>query len=143
MGHLHMFAKNDDTNEDIHAADRVLVAHRYNCSDNPINVAREKLYENSETTRLHQAGKDSHSSPTEDTSDLYSLYAYHTIKDVMGNPLDPVLYCCKDIQGELRPILTTLKPALESLMEIKLCRHEIFEHLFNKNSTSFEYKCYS
>ena len=24
----------------------------------------------------------------------------------MSNPLDPVLYCCKDIQGILRPILT-------------------------------------
>ena len=48
-----MFAKNDCTNEDIHAADRVLVTtHRYNCSDNPINVARKKLYENSATTRL-------------------------------------------------------------------------------------------
>ena len=26
----------------------------------------------------------------------------------MDNPLDPVLYCYKDIQRELRPILTTL-----------------------------------
>ena len=69
----------------------------------------------------HQAGKSSHSSPTEDASDLHSLYAYHTIQDGMGNPLDTVLYCCKDIQGALRPILTPLKPAPESLMEIKLC----------------------
>ena len=75
----------------------------------------------------HQAGKSSHSSPTEDASDLHSqsLYAYHTIQDRMGNPLHPVLYCCKDIQEALRPILTPpppLKPAPESLMEIKLCR---------------------
>ena len=35
IDHLQMFVKNDDTNEDIQAADRVLVAHRYNCSDNP------------------------------------------------------------------------------------------------------------
>ena len=47
-----MFAKNDGTNEDIHAADRVLVTHRYNCSDIPINVARKKLYDNIATTRL-------------------------------------------------------------------------------------------
>ena len=70
----------------------------------------------------HQVGKSSHSSPTEDASDLHSLYAYHTIQDGMGNPLDPVLYCCKDIQGALHLILTTLKPAPESLMEIQLCR---------------------
>ena len=57
----------------------------------------------------HQAGKSSHSSPTEDALDLHSqlLYAYHTIQDGMGNPLHPVLYCCKDIQGALRPILTS------------------------------------
>ena len=59
-----MFVKNDGTNEDIHAADKVLVAHRYNCSDNPLNVARKKLYKNSATTRL----PPSHSSPTEDAS---------------------------------------------------------------------------
>ena len=70
----------------------------------------------------HQAGKSSHTSPIEDASDLHSLYAYHTIQDGMGNPLDPVLHCCKDIQGALRPILTTLKRAPESLMEIMLCR---------------------
>ena len=55
MNHLQMFAKNDDTNEDIHAADRVLVAHRYNCNDNPLNVAPKKLYKNSESTRLPQS----------------------------------------------------------------------------------------
>ena len=49
---LQMFVKNDGTNEDIQAADRVLVAHRYNCSDNPINMARKKLYVNRATTRL-------------------------------------------------------------------------------------------
>ena len=38
MDHLQIFVKNDVTNEDIHAADRVLVAHRYNCSDIPLNV---------------------------------------------------------------------------------------------------------
>ena len=38
MDHLQMFVKNDGTNEDIHAADRVLVVHRYNCNDNPLNV---------------------------------------------------------------------------------------------------------
>ena len=70
----------------------------------------------------HQAGKSSHSSPTEDASDLYSLYAYHNIQNGMGKPCDTVLYCCKDIQGELRPIHTTLKPAPEPLMEIKLCQ---------------------
>ena len=36
----------------LRAADQVVVAHRYNCSDNPLNVARKKLYENSATTRL-------------------------------------------------------------------------------------------
>ena len=56
----------------------------------------------------NQACKFSHSSPTEDASNLRSLYIYHTIQDWMGNRLDPVLYCCKDIQGELRPILITL-----------------------------------
>ena len=52
IDHLQMFVKNDGTNEDIQAADRVLVAHRYNCSDNPLNMARKKLYVNSATTRL-------------------------------------------------------------------------------------------
>ena len=46
-----MFVKNDGTNEDIQAADRVLVAHRYNCSDKPLNMARKKLSVNSATTR--------------------------------------------------------------------------------------------
>ena len=52
IDHLQMFEKNDGTNEDIQAADRVLVAHRYNCSDNPLNMARKNLYVNSATTRL-------------------------------------------------------------------------------------------
>ena len=52
IDHLQMFVKNDGTNEDIHAADRVLVAHRYNCSDNPLNVAPMGLYKNSASTRL-------------------------------------------------------------------------------------------
>ena len=48
-----MFVKNDGTNEDIHAADRVvLVAHRHNCNDNPFYVAPKKLYKNSASTRL-------------------------------------------------------------------------------------------
>ena len=47
-----MFEKNDGTNEDIQAADRVLVAHRYNCSDNPLDMVRKKLYVNSAATRL-------------------------------------------------------------------------------------------
>ena len=41
----------------------------------------------------HQAGKSSHSSPTEDASNLYSLYAYHNIQNGVGKPWDPVLYC--------------------------------------------------
>ena len=41
MDHLQMFVKNDGTNEDIHAADKILVAHRYNYSDNPLNMARK------------------------------------------------------------------------------------------------------
>ena len=53
----------------------------------------------------HQAGKSSHSSPTEDASDLHSLYAYHTIQDGMGNPLDPVLYCCKIFREHSVPFL--------------------------------------
>ena len=52
INHLQMFVKNDGTNEDIQAADRVLVAHRCNCSDNLLNMARKKLYVNSATTRL-------------------------------------------------------------------------------------------
>ena len=35
IDHLQMFVKNEGTNEGIQAADRVLVAHRNNCSDNP------------------------------------------------------------------------------------------------------------
>ena len=117
-----MFAKNDGTNEDIHAADRVLVTHCYNCNDNPINVARKNSMRIVQQLGYHQASKSSHSSPTEDASDIHSLYAYHTIQDGVRNPLDPVPYCCKDIQGALRPILTPLKPAPDSLMEIELCR---------------------
>ena len=52
MDHLQMFVKNDGTNEDIDAADRVLVAQRYNCNDNPLNVGQKKLYKNSASTRL-------------------------------------------------------------------------------------------
>ena len=52
MDHLQMFVKNAGTNEDIHAADRVLVAHHYNCNNNPLNVAPKKLYEDSASTRL-------------------------------------------------------------------------------------------
>ena len=69
----------------------------------------------------HQAGKSSHFSPTEDASILYSICAYHIIQDEMGNSLDPVLHGCKDIQGELHPVLTTVKPAPEPLMGIKQC----------------------
>ena len=47
-----MFVKNDGTNEDIHAVDRVLVAHRHNCNDNSLYVAPKKLYKNSASTRL-------------------------------------------------------------------------------------------
>ena len=117
MHNLHMLAKNDGTNEDMHAANRVLVTHRYNCSDNPINVARKKLFENSATTRLANLAI----SPQPKMLQTYTHYM-PIIQDGMGNPLDPVLYCCKGIQGALHPILTTLKPAPESLMEIKLCR---------------------
>ena len=52
IDHLQMFEKNDGTNEDIQAADRVLVAHRYNCSDNPLDMVRKKLYVNSAATKL-------------------------------------------------------------------------------------------
>ena len=52
MDHLQMFVKNDGTNEDIQAADRVLVAQRYNCNDNPLNVGRKKLYKNSASTKI-------------------------------------------------------------------------------------------
>ena len=34
----------------------------------------------------HQAGKSSHSSPTEDALNLYSLCAYHNIQNEMGKP---------------------------------------------------------
>ena len=37
----------------------------------------------------HQADKSSHSSPTEDASNLYSLSAYDTIQNIIGNPWDP------------------------------------------------------
>ena len=52
MDHLQMFVKNAGTNDDIHAADRVLVVHRYNCNDNPLKVAPKELYEDSASTRL-------------------------------------------------------------------------------------------
>ena len=38
MDHLQIFVKKDGTYEGMHAADRVLVVHRYNFSDNPLNV---------------------------------------------------------------------------------------------------------
>ena len=45
MDHLQMFLMNDGTTEDVQAAGRVLVAHRYNCNDKPLNVsARKELY---------------------------------------------------------------------------------------------------
>ena len=74
-----MFVENDDTNEDIHAADRVLVAHRYNCNDNPLNVAPKKLYKNIYQLGYHQAGKSSHSSPTEVASNLYLSDIYQCV----------------------------------------------------------------
>ena len=40
-----MFLMNDGTTEDVQAASRVLVEHRYNCNDKPLNVsARKELY---------------------------------------------------------------------------------------------------
>ena len=43
--HLQMFPKNDGATEDIKAAGPVLVAHRYNCNDRPLNVSlRKELY---------------------------------------------------------------------------------------------------
>ena len=36
--HLQMFLKDDGTTEDVQAASRVLVAHRYNCNDKPLNT---------------------------------------------------------------------------------------------------------
>ena len=45
MDHLQMFLMNDGTTEDVQAAGRVLVEHRYNCNDKPLNVsARKELY---------------------------------------------------------------------------------------------------
>ena len=45
MDHLQMFLMNDGTTEDVQAAGRILVAHRYNCNDKPLNVsARKELY---------------------------------------------------------------------------------------------------
>ena len=45
MDHLQMFLMNDGTTEDVQAAGRVLVAHRYNCNDKPLNVSgRKELY---------------------------------------------------------------------------------------------------
>ena len=51
-------------------------------------------------------------------------HCYKVTLDVIWirKPLDPVLCGWKEIQGELHPITTTLKFALESLMEIKLHR---------------------
>ena len=43
--YLKMFLMNDGTTEGIKAASRVLVAHRYNCNDKPLNVSsRKELY---------------------------------------------------------------------------------------------------
>ena len=42
MDHLQMFLMNDGTTEDVQAAGRVLVAHRYNCNDKPLNVSARK-----------------------------------------------------------------------------------------------------
>ena len=40
-----MFLMNDGTTEDVRAVGQVLVAHRYNCNDKPLNVsARKELY---------------------------------------------------------------------------------------------------
>ena len=45
MDHLQMFLMNDSTIEDVQAAGRVLVAHRYSYNDKPLNVsARKELY---------------------------------------------------------------------------------------------------
>ena len=70
----------------------------------------------------NQACKSSHSSPTEDTSNLHSLCAYHTIQDGMGNPLDPVPVLPQGYSRKTPPHYYYPQPAPEFLMEIKLCR---------------------
>ena len=86
-----MFVKNDGTNEDIHAADRVFVAHRVFVASTTA-IITPSTWPQRNSIRIvhllgyHQAGKSSHSSPTEDASNLYSLYAYHNIQNGMGKP---------------------------------------------------------
>ena len=86
MDHLQMFVKNDGTNENIQAADRVLVAHRYNCSDSPSTWPERNHMRIVQQLDYHQAGKSSHSSPTEDASNLFSLCVYHNIQNGIGKP---------------------------------------------------------
>ena len=42
MDHLQMFLMNDGATEEVQAAGRVLVAHRCNCNDKPLNVSARK-----------------------------------------------------------------------------------------------------
>ena len=84
---------NDGTNEDVQAAGRVLIAHRYNCDDKPLNVsARKELYVTKGNNKV--TSKPGHSSPTKDATNLHPLRTYHAIKDWMGNP---VLYGLKEV----------------------------------------------
>ena len=79
MDHLHMFAKNDGTNEDmqlieywLHIAATAVITPSTWPERNSMRIVQQL------ELGYHQAGKSSHSSPTGDTSDLHSLYAYHT-----------------------------------------------------------------
>ena len=84
---------NDGTNEDVQAACRVLIAHRYNCNDTPLNVsARKELHVTKGYNKV--TSKPGHSSPTKDATNLNPLRTYHAIKDWMGNP---VLYGWKEV----------------------------------------------
>ena len=100
MDHLQMFLMNDGPTEDVQAASRVLVAHRYNCIDKPLNVSAQKeLYvtkgNNKVTSKLVTLAT---LPPTKDATNLHQLCAYRAIKVWMGNP---VLYGWKEVQGEL------------------------------------------
>ena len=74
---------NDGTTEDVQAAGRALVAHRYNCNDKPLNVsARKELYVTKGNNKVtSKAGNLGYSSPTKDATNLHQLCAYHAIKD--------------------------------------------------------------
>ena len=118
---LAIFKDETATKEEIHAAGMKLVATTYRCSPE-LNAERVRIFKE----RCNNKSSKKQISlerlpPTEDAAKLHSERAYLQVQEWLGNRLDPTSFGWVLRDGILDPIPMLLKPAPESLMEIKKC----------------------